>query len=105
MKTERLKKENTAANNNQWLQLYHLHLLLKKHIFSLKKKQWIRFGDVSPNLMLESKVGSVINLIKDPVLWEINDSVREIIARKGFDQNKSCDFLTSEKIYADQRRF
>ena len=41
--------------------------------------------DVSPNLTLESRLERVINVIKDPALWEINDSVREIIARKGFD--------------------
>lgn len=42
---------------------------------------------------------------KDPALWEINDTLREIIARCGFDQNKCSDFSKSERLYADQRRF
>ena len=47
----------------------------------------------------------IVNLNKDPASWEINDNLREIIARDGFDQNKSYDFFKTEKIYADQRRF
>jgi hypothetical protein len=50
------------------------------------------------------QVQTTVNLNKDPALWKINDTLREIIARYGFDQNKSCDFSKSEKIYADQRR-
>ncbi|GBP56342.1 hypothetical protein EVAR_43281_1 [Eumeta japonica] len=51
------------------------------------------------------QVLTTVNLNKDPVLWEINDTLREIIAKSGFDQNKSCDLSKSEKIYADQHRF
>ncbi|CAH2003206.1 unnamed protein product [Acanthoscelides obtectus] len=51
------------------------------------------------------QVQTTVNLNKDPALLEINDTLREIMARYGFDQNKSCDFSKSEKIYADQRRF
>lgn len=51
------------------------------------------------------QVQTTVNLNKDPALWKINDTLRETIARYGFDQNKSCDFSKSEKMYADQRRF
>lgn len=68
----------------------------------------ITIEDPSPNPTSSTsndQVLTTVNLNKDPALWEINDTLREIIARSGFDQNKSCDLSKSEKIYADQRRF
>lgn len=66
----------------------------------------IKIEDASQNQTLSNdQVQTTVNLNKDPALWEINDTLREIIARYGFDQNKSCDFTKSEKLYADQRRF
>lgn len=44
-------------------------------------------------------------LSKDPALWEINVSTREILAIHGFSQNISSDFSNSERLYSDQRRF
>ncbi|XP_051155178.1 zinc finger MYM-type protein 1-like [Leptopilina boulardi] len=46
-----------------------------------------------------------VELSKDPALWEINDSTREILSRHGFSQNISSDFSNSERLYSDQRRF
>lgn len=51
------------------------------------------------------EIQSTTSLNKDPALWEINDNLREVIARYGFNQNKSCDISKSERIYSDQRRF
>lgn len=51
------------------------------------------------------EIQSTTSLNKDPAMWEINDNLREVIARYGFDQNKSCDISKSERIYSDQRRF
>ncbi|GBP48576.1 hypothetical protein EVAR_38552_1 [Eumeta japonica] len=64
--------------------------------------------DPSPNPTSSTsneQVLTTVNLNKDPALWEINDTLRRIIARSGFDQNKSCDLSKSEKIYGDRRRF
>lgn len=64
--------------------------------------------DPSPNPTSSTsneQVLTTVNLNKDPALWEINDTLREIIARSGFDQNKSCDLSKSVKIYGDRRRF
>lgn len=43
------------------------------------------------------QVQTTVSLNKDPALWEINNTLREIIARYGFDQNKSCDFSRVKK--------
>nr|CAD7400488.1 unnamed protein product [Timema cristinae] len=68
-----------------------------------------RIEDASQNQTLSNDQvqtsETTVNLNKDPALWENNDTLREIIARYGFGQNKSCDFSKSEKLYADQRRF
>lgn len=48
---------------------------------------------------------STIKLNTDPALWEINDLTRDIIARNGFEQNKSCDFTKSARMYSDHRRY
>lgn len=53
----------------------------------------------------DDRMQTTVNQNKDPALWEINDTLREIIARCGFDQNKSSDLSKSEKKNADQRRF
>lgn len=45
----------------------------------------------------DDRMQTTVNQNKDPALWEINDTLREIIARCGFDQNKSSDFSKSEK--------
>lgn len=65
----------------------------------------IKIEDASQNQTLSNaQVQATANINKDPAVWEINDTLREIIARYGFDQNKSCDFTKSYKLYADQRR-
>ncbi|KAF2905479.1 hypothetical protein ILUMI_00699 [Ignelater luminosus] len=61
----------------------------------------ITVEDASQNQTLSNyQVQTTVNLNKDPALWEINDTLKD-----GFDENNSCDFSKSEKIYADQRRF
>ncbi|XP_050511746.1 zinc finger MYM-type protein 1-like [Diabrotica virgifera virgifera] len=52
-----------------------------------------------------TEIHSITKLNTDPALWEINDLTRDIIARNGFEQNKSCDFTKSGRMYSDHRRY
>lgn len=51
------------------------------------------------------EIESTIKLNKDPAVWGINDLTRDIIARNGFEQNKTCDFTKSGRMYSDHRRY
>lgn len=52
-----------------------------------------------------TEIVSTKKLNTDPALWDINDLTRDIIARSGFEQNKSCDFTKSARMYLDHRRY
>lgn len=44
-------------------------------------------------------------LNNDPALWKIDEVTRDLIAMKGFNQNKSSDLSKSGRQYSEQRRF
>ncbi|KAG5899014.1 hypothetical protein JTB14_000041 [Gonioctena quinquepunctata] len=52
-----------------------------------------------------TEIQSTTKLNTDPALWKINDLTRDIIARGGFKQNKSCDVTKSGRMYSDHRRY
>ncbi|KAG5882609.1 hypothetical protein JTB14_007758 [Gonioctena quinquepunctata] len=52
-----------------------------------------------------TEIQSTTKLNTDPALWKINDLTRDIIARDGFKQNKSCDVTKSGRMYSDHRRY
>jgi hypothetical protein len=58
-----------------------------------------------PQVRKATEIQVPTKLNKDPALWEINDTTRDIIARNGFEQNKSCDFTKSGRMYSDHRRY
>jgi hypothetical protein len=58
-----------------------------------------------PQVRKATEIQVPTKLNKDPALWEINDTTRDIIARNVFEQNKSCDFTKSGRMYSDHRRY
>ena len=50
-------------------------------------------------------IRQTVKIEKIPAIWITDDNLREMTTRYGFDQNKSCAFSKSGRIYADQRRF
>ncbi|KAG5887569.1 hypothetical protein JTB14_009977 [Gonioctena quinquepunctata] len=52
-----------------------------------------------------TEIQSTTKLNTDPALWKMNDLTRDIIARDGFEQNKSCDVTKSGRMYSDHRRY
>lgn len=51
----------------------------------------------------EPKLDSYFN--KDPALWILNDTTKNLIATNGFDQNIELDFSNSLRTYKDQNRY
>ncbi|XP_050540304.1 zinc finger MYM-type protein 1-like [Daktulosphaira vitifoliae] len=41
----------------------------------------------------------------DPAKWVINDEFRDYIAKNGFNQNMTNDFINSKRIYSDKTRY
>ncbi|XP_014492284.1 52 kDa repressor of the inhibitor of the protein kinase-like [Vigna radiata var. radiata] len=64
-------------------------------------------ADTSKSPVSEQAVNSNILFIlsDDPVEWEINDSLRNYVAKYGFKQNLDADFKKSKREYNDHARY
>lgn len=58
--------------------------------------------DLADNKLNDVPESSAFNFDPDPVNWNVGDSLRDYIVRKGFEQNKDMDFSTTKKLFGQK---